>query len=231
MCSILSFFRYFTLVGKVTQIHARVILNYHIQHPVIDDRLARLRHRDCPNPQFRQYVKEISQLIAPSVTENLLTLPVEVETPMEITTGRRLERSIILVPILRAGLGMLDGFLNILPEASVAHVGLARNEDTLQPECYYHKSPEHIAEADIIVLDPMLATGGSACAAIEALKQQGAKHLVFVCMVAAPEGVNAINLAHPDVTVYYPALDNRLNEHGYILPGLGDAGDRIFGTC
>ncbi len=189
-----------------------------------------MRHRDCPTPQFRSYVKEVSQLMAPYVTENLLTLPVEVETPMEITTGRKLDRDIVLVPILRAGLGMLDGFLNLLPEASVAHVGLARNEDTLEPECYYHKSPEHIAQADIIVLDPMLATGGSACTAIDALKQQGATHIHFVCMVAAPEGVNAVNSAHPDVALHYPALDNCLNEQGYILPGLGDAGDRIFGT-
>lgn len=213
------------------QFHVHTILNHHIQHPVIDDRLARLRHRDCPTPEFRGYVKEVSQLMAPYVTENLLTLPVEVETPMEITTGRKLERDIILVPILRAGLGMLDGFLNLLPQASVAHVGLARNEDTLLPECYYHKSPKHIVQADIIVLDPMLATGGSACAAIEALKKQGAAHIHFVCMVAAPEGVNAMNSTHPDVALYYPALDNRLNEQGYILPGLGDAGDRIFGTC
>lgn len=189
-----------------------------------------MRQRDCPPGEFRRCVGEISHLMVPSVTANLLTLPVEVETPMEITTGRKLQRDIVLAPILRAGLGMLDSFLDVLSEASVAHVGLARNEDTLQPECYYHKSPEHIADADVIVLDPMLATGGSASAAITALKNQGAKHLSFVCLVAAPEGLSRINTDHPDVTVYYPALDNRLNEKGYILPGLGDAGDRIFGT-
>jgi len=206
------------------------ILNHQIQHPVIEDRLARMRQRDCPPPDFRRYVREISQLMVPSVTANLLTLPHEVETPMEITTGRRLQREIILAPVLRAGLGMLDGFLSLLPEACVAHVGLARNEETLQPECYYHKSPDHITDADVIVLDPMLATGGSASAAIDELKKQGAKHLLFACLVAAPEGLNRINTEHPDVPVYYPALDNRLNEQGYILPGLGDAGDRIFGT-
>jgi len=220
----------FTLVRRWASLHPSLLLNHHIQHPVIEDRLARLRQRDCPPSDFRRCVRTISQLMVPSVTANLLTLPIEVETPMEITTGRRLEREIILAPVLRAGLGMLDGFLDLLPEASVAHVGLARNEDTLQPECYYHKSPEHIADGDVIVLDPMLATGGSASAAITELKKQGAKHLSFACMVAAPEGLGRINGDHPDVAVYYPALDNRLNEKGYILPGLGDAGDRIFGT-
>ena len=220
----------FTLVRRWASLHPSLLLNHHIQHPVIEDRLARLRQRDCPPSDFRSCVRAISQLMVPSVTANLLTLPIEVETPMEITTGRRLEREIILAPVLRAGLGMLDGFLDLLPEASVAHVGLARNEDTLQPECYYHKSPEHIADGDVIVLDPMLATGGSASAAITELKKQGAKHLCFACMVAAPEGLGRINSDHPDVAVYYPALDNRLNEKGYILPGLGDAGDRIFGT-
>ena len=220
----------FVLVGERTTLQSNTCLNYHIQHPVIDDRLAHMRQRDCPPGEFRRRVGEISLLMVPSVTANLLTLPIEVETPMEITTGRKLQRDIVLAPILRAGLGMLDSFLDVLSEASVAHVGLARNEDTLQPECYYHKSPEHIADADVIVLDPKLATGGSASAAITALKNQGAKHLSFVCLVAAPEGLSRINTDHPDVTVYYPALDNRLNEKGYILPGLGDAGDRIFGT-
>ena len=220
----------FTLVRSWASLHSRLLLNHHIQHPVIDDRLARMRQRDCGTSDFRRYVREISQLMVPTVTANLLTLPVEVETPMEITTGRKLQRDIILAPVLRAGLGMLDGFLDLLPEASVAHVGLARNEDTLQPECYYHKSPEHIADGDVIVLDPMLATGGSASAAIGELKKQGAKHLSFACLVAAPEGLSRMNNDHPDVALYYPALDNRLNEHGYILPGLGDAGDRIFGT-
>ena len=201
-------------------------------HPLIAHKLTVLRDERTDSPTFRRLVEELVTLLAYEATRDIRTHSVEITTPVTKTKGLKMaEPRPVVVPILRAGLGMLDGFLNILPEASVAHVGLARNEDTLQPECYYHKSPEHIAEADIIVLDPMLATGGSACAAIEALKQQGAKHLVFVCMVAAPEGVNAINLAHPDVTVYYPALDNRLNEHGYILPGLGDAGDRIFGTC
>ena len=219
-----------SLVACTTFLHAVCTLNHHIQHPVIDDRLTRMRQRDCVSSDFRRYVREISQLMVPSVTANLLTLPVEVETPMEITTGRKLERDIVLVPILRAGLGMLEGFLSLLPEAAVAHVGLARNEETLQAECYYYKSPVHITDADVIVLDPMLATGGSASTAITELKKQGAKHIHFACLVAAPEGLNNINGQHPDVPVHYPALDSRLNEQGYILPGLGDAGDRIFGT-
>lgn len=205
-------------------------MNHHIQHPVIDDRLARMRQRGCGTPAFRTYVQEIAQMMVPAVTESLFTLPVEVETPLEITTGRKLERELVLVPILRAGLGMLEGFLRLLPDASVAHIGMERDEQTLQPRSYYFKAPTALAEADVIVLDPMLATGGSASAAIHELKKHGARHIRFACIVVAPEGLQVINSNHPDVAVYYPALDNRINEHGYILPGLGDAGDRIFGT-
>lgn len=206
------------------------IMNQHIQHPVIDDRMARLRQCDCPTSEFRTYVREIAQMMVPSVTENLFTMSVEVKTPLEVTTGRKLEREIVLVPILRAGLGMLDGFLNLLPTASVAHIGMERDEQTLQPRSYYFKAPTVLNHADVIVIDPMLATGGSAAAAISELKNNGAKHIRFACLVAAPEGLQTMNNAHPDVSVYYPALDNRLNAQGYILPGLGDAGDRIFGT-
>ena len=205
-------------------------MNHPIQHPVIDDRMARLRQRDCPSSEFRKYVQEIAQMMVPAVTEDLFTLPVEVDTPLEITTGRKLEREIVLVPILRAGLGMLEGFLNLLSDASVAHIGMERDEKTLQPKSYYFKSPGGLDNADVIVLDPMLATGGSASAAISELKNHGAHHIRFACLVAAPEGIRTMEMSHPDVPVYYPALDNRLNENGYILPGLGDAGDRIFGT-
>lgn len=169
-------------------------------------------------------------MMVPAVTESLFTLPVQVHTPLEMTTGRKLERDIVLVPILRAGLGMLEGFLRLLPDASVAHIGMERDEETLQPKSYYFKAPTVLEDADVIVLDPMLATGGSASAAISELKKHGARHIRFACLVAAPEGVQIMNNDHPDVPVYYPALDSRLNEHGYILPGLGDAGDRIFGT-
>lgn len=205
-------------------------MNQQIQHPVIDDRMARLRHRDCPPAQFREYVQQIAQMMVPEVTANLFTLPQQVETPLEITTGRKLEREIVLVPILRAGLGMLEGFLRLLPDASVAHIGMERDELTLEPRSYYFKAPVSLNDADVLVLDPMLATGGSASAAIGELKKHGARHLRFACIVAAPEGLRRLNSDHSDVPVYYPALDNRLNEQGYILPGLGDAGDRIFGT-
>ena len=206
------------------------VVNHPIHHPVIDDRLAHLRQRDCPTSDFRRHVQEIAQLMVPAVTANLPTLPVEVETPLEITTGRKLARAIVLVPILRAGLGMLEGFLRLLPEASVAHVGVARNEDTLMPESYYFNAPTCIKDAEILVLDPMLATGGSASATIAKLKNHGAQHIHFACLVAAPEGLQKLNSDHPDVPVHYAALDTQLNEQGYILPGLGDAGDRIFGT-
>lgn len=205
-------------------------MNHHIQHPVIDDRMARLRRRDCPTGEFRDYVQQIAQLMVPEVTADLFTLPQQVETPLEITTGRKLEREIVLVPILRAGLGMLEGFLRLLPEASVAHIGMERDEMSLEPRSYYFKAPTGLDGADVLVLDPMLATGGSASAAVRELKKHGARHLRFACIVAAPEGLGRLNTDHPDVPVYFPALDNRLNEHGFILPGLGDAGDRIFGT-
>ncbi len=205
-------------------------MNHHIQHPVIDDRMSRLRQSGCSSSQFRRYVQEISQLMVPAVTADLPTLPVEVKTPLAITTGRKLDREIVLVPILRAGLGMLEGFLNLLPEAAVAHIGMERNEETLEPQSYYYKAPVSLGGADVFVLDPMLATGGSASAALTELKKNGAKHIRFACLVAAPEGLRALNTSHPDVPVYYPALDKRLNSNGYIVPGLGDAGDRIFGT-
>ena len=205
-------------------------MNHHIQHPVIDDQMAQLRQKSCPTPMFRKHVQEIAQMMVPDVTANLSTEPVDIETPLTVTTGKQLSRSIILVPILRAGLGMLEGFLNLLPDASVAHIGMERDEITLQPKSYYFKTPTTLAEADVIVLDPMLATGGSASAAIDELKKQGAQHIRFACLVAAPEGLEEINNRHKDVPIYYPALDKYLNENGYIIPGLGDAGDRIFGT-
>lgn len=205
-------------------------MNHLIEHPVIDDRMARLRQKDCGTSEFRRYVQEIAQLMVPAVASNLQTQNIEVETPLALTQGKELSHPIILVPILRAGLGMLEGFLQLLPEAAVAHIGMARNEETLLPESYYFNAPENLAEADVIVIDPMLATGGSSCAAIAELKKYGAQRLRLACLVAAPEGVKHLNETHPDVPLYYPALDERLNKNGYILPGLGDAGDRIFGT-
>ena len=155
---------------------------------------------------------------------------IRIKTPLESTKGVVLGRSVVLVPILRAGLGMVGGFVEVLPDANVGHIGLYRNEETLQPVDYYFKVPRNLARCEVIVLDPMLATGGSAVAAVRYLKERGARRLRLVCLVAAPEGVRALTKAHPDLTIYSAVLDRRLNRHGYILPGLGDAGDRMFGT-
>jgi uracil phosphoribosyltransferase len=169
--------------------------------------------------------------MVPSVTADLETEIVPCTTPLEITTGVKIRRSILLVPILRAGLGFLEGFLDNIPQASVAHIGLARNEKTLVAEPYYLKHPPDISESEIIILDPMLATGGSAVEAVRSLRDAGAQHLRFACLVAAPEGVAVLEDAYPDIAIYTASIDRCLNERGYILPGLGDAGDRLFGTC
>lgn len=201
-----------------------------IHHPLIADELARLRPPACPSPEFRQRVRRIASLMVPAVTLDLETHVVSCDTPLEITSGEKLARGIILVPVLRAGLAFLDGFLDLIPQASVAHIGLVRNEETLLPESYYMKHPPVLGEHDIIILDPMLATGGSAIAAVRKLREAGARSLRFACMVAAPEGVAALSDAFPDLPIFAAALDRCLNERGYILPGLGDAGDRMFGT-
>jgi len=201
-----------------------------IDHPLIADELAHLRHPDCRAQEFRQRVRRIASLMVPAVTADLFTHTVECPTPLEITTGRKLVRTVTLVPVLRAGLGFLDGFLDLIPQASVAHIGMARNEETLQPEPYYMKHPPLLEERDMIVLDPMLATGGSSIEAIRALKNVGAASIRAVFLVASPEGVAALESAFPEVSIYTAALDRCLNDRGYILPGLGDAGDRLFGT-
>ena len=201
-----------------------------INHPLIADELAHLRHPDCSSPEFRQRLRRIASLMVPSVTTDLKTRTVECPTPMEITSGEKLLRPITLVPILRAGLGFLDGFLDLIPHASVAHIGMARNEDTLLPEPYYMKHPPLLENRDIIVLDPMLATGGSAVEAIRAIRKAGATSVRAVFLVASPEGCTALEGAFPDVPIYTAALDRGLNDRGFILPGLGDAGDRLFGT-
>ena len=201
-----------------------------IEHPLIADELTRLRDASCPSQEFRQRVRRVASLMVPAVTENLHTEVVSCTTPLEITAGSRLSRGIILVPVLRAGLAFLDGFLDLIPQASVAHIGLARNEQTLLPESYYMKHPPKLGESDVIILDPMLATGGSAVEAVRRLREAGARSLRFACLVAAPEGVSALGEAFPDLPIFAAALDRCLNECGYILPGLGDAGDRMFGT-
>lgn len=202
-----------------------------VDHPLIAEELTKLRDPACPSPEFRQRVRRIASLMVPAVTANLETTAVSCPTPLEITAGVKVTRDIILVPVLRAGLGFLDGFLDLIPHASVAHIGLARNEETLVAEPYYLKHPPVLQESEIIILDPMLATGGSAIEAVRSLREAGAFHVRFACLVAAPEGVAALEQAYPGISIFTAGLDRCLNDRGYILPGLGDAGDRLFGTC
>ena len=202
-----------------------------IEHPLIQHKLAVLRRKETSKKTFRALVDEISMLMGYEVTKDLPLEPVEIETPLErmrasIVSGKKLT----LVPVLRAGLGMVEGVLRLMPSVRVGHIGLYREHDTLQPVDYYFKIPPDPEARDFIVLDPMLATGGSAAAAVHSLKRNGATRVRLVCLVAAPEGVQRMLDEHPDVHVYTAALDRQLNEHGYILPGLGDAGDRLFGT-
>jgi uracil phosphoribosyltransferase len=202
-----------------------------LAHPLIQHKLSILRDRRTSTRDFKQLVSEIAMLMAYEVTKDLATEPVEIETPLERTTGRQVSgKKLTLVPILRAGLGMVEGIAQLIPSARVGHIGLYREHDTLKPVDYYFKIPAAEVERDFFVLDPMLATGGSAVAAITALKEAGARRIRFLCLVAAPEGVRRMVSVHPDVGIFAAALDRELNEHGYILPGLGDAGDRLFGT-
>ena len=202
-----------------------------VDHPLVRHKLGLLRSATTPKKLFAELVDELSMLMAFEVTRGLAEREVEIETPLERMTGSSVVgQDIVVVPILRAGLGMARGFLRLLPTARVGHVGMARDEESLQPVEYYYKVPETDHPRRFVVLDPMLATGGSAMATIGGLKERGARDLVLMCLVAAPEGVRALAEAHPDVHVYAAALDRELNEAGYILPGLGDAGDRLFGT-
>lgn len=202
-----------------------------LDHPLIRHKLALLRDRDTATKNFRQLVGEIAMLMTYEVTRGLATEPVTLDTPLERMTGERVAgKKLVLVPILRAGLGMVDGILHLIPSARVGHIGLYRDHETLDPVSYYFKVPDASEVRDLFVLDPMLATGGSAVAAITRLKALGAARIRLLCLVAAPEGVRAMATTHPDVSVFAAALDRQLNQHGYILPGLGDAGDRLFGT-
>ena len=200
-------------------------------HPLIRHKLSILRDKRTPVKDFRDLVGEIAMLMAYEVTKDLPTEPVEIDTPLEHTTCEKVAgKKLSLVPILRAGLGMVDGILRLVPSARVGHIGLYRDHETLQPVDYYFKVPSAQEQRDFFILDPMLATGGSAAAACTTLKEIGARSIRLLCIVAAPEGVQKMLEAHPEVPVYAAALDRQLNEHGYILPGLGDAGDRLFGT-
>ena len=201
-----------------------------IDHPLVDSLLTKLRDADTRPAAFRRTLRRIAQLMAFELTRDLETAPLAIRTPLVETMGRQLAHPVALVPILRAGLGMLDGFLEILPDAKVGHIGMARDEQTHRPESYYCKLPADIADSEVFLIDPMLATGRSGAAAASQLKQHGASRLRFVNLVASPEGVAYFHGEHPEIPIYTAAIDERLDRNAYILPGLGDAGDRYFGT-
>ena len=202
-----------------------------VDHPLIQHKISLMRDRNTGTKEFRDLVSEIAMLLCYEATRDLPTEEVEVETPIALARTHVLAgRKLALVPILRAGLGMVDGMLTLIPAAKVGHIGLYRNEETLEPVEYYCKLPKDIAERDVFVLDPMLATGGSAEAAIAEMKKRGCTSIKLMVLLAAPEGIEHLQKTHPDVDIYCGAVDDHLNEHGYIVPGLGDAGDRIFGT-
>ncbi len=204
---------------------------YIMDHPLIQHKIGLIRRKDTGTKDFRNLVAEVAMLICYEATRELKLVDVEIETPICQTTVKELSgKKMAIVPILRAGLGMVDGMLNLIPAAKVGHIGLYRDPETLKPVEYYCKLPADCAEREVFVVDPMLATGGSSVAAIRMLKEKGCRNIHFMCIIAAPEGIQAMKEAHPDVDVYVGALDERLNDHGYIVPGLGDAGDRIFGT-
>ncbi len=201
-----------------------------LEHPLITHKLTQLRRKETSTKDFRQLLNELSGLLAFEISHDLPVNQVTVETPLGTCHTKEVDIEIVLIPILRAGLGMVDGITGLIPTAKVGHIGMYRNEKTLAPVAYYSKVPHNLRDAMVMVLDPMLATGGSASAALSSLKEEGATALKLVCVVGAPEGVKKIQTEHPDVDIYLAAIDERLNDQGYIVPGLGDAGDRLFGT-
>ena len=202
-----------------------------MDHPLIAHKISYIRRKDVGTKEFREVIGEIAELMCYEATRDLKLKEVEIETPIAHTVGKELDgKKLAIVPILRAGVGMVDGMLALIPAAKVGHIGLYRDPVTALPHQYYCKLPEDCDKRDVFVVDPMLATGGSAVAAIQMLKDQGVKNITLMCIIAAPEGVKAMEEAHPDVDIYIGALDEKLNDHKYIVPGLGDAGDRIFGT-
>jgi uracil phosphoribosyltransferase len=201
-----------------------------VRHPLIQNKLTYLRNKNTDNQDFRLILEELTTLMVYEITRNYPLEETEVETPLEKTTSETLATKVALVPILRAGVGMLEGVLNLLPKARVGHIGLYREHDTLEPVEYYKKLPQPLSEFQIIVVDPMLATGGTAKAGVQMVKEEGGDNVQFLCLVAAPEGVENFSDQHPNVPIYTAAVDDKLDEQGYIHPGLGDAGDRLFGT-
>ncbi|MFB6291607.1 MAG: uracil phosphoribosyltransferase [Candidatus Bipolaricaulia bacterium] len=201
-----------------------------VRHPLIQNKLTYLRNKNTDNQDFRLILEELTTLMVYEITRNYPLTETEVETPLEKTTSQTLDTKVALVPILRAGVGMLEGVLNLLPKAKVGHIGLYRDHESLEPVEYYKKLPQPLSEFQIIVVDPMLATGGTAKAGVRLVKGEGGENVQFLCLVAAPEGVENFSEEHPNVPIYTAAVDDRLDEEGYIHPGLGDAGDRLFGT-
>lgn len=201
-----------------------------VRHPLIQNKLSYLRDKNTDNQDFRLILEELTTLMVYEITRNYPLEDKVIQTPLEETTVQTLATKVALVPILRAGVGMLEGVLNLLPKARVGHLGLYRNEETLDPVEYYKKLPRSLSEFQIIVVDPMLATGGTAKAGVEIVKEEGGQNVQFLCLVAAPEGIKNFSQQHPNVPIYTAAVDQRLDENGYIHPGLGDAGDRLFGT-
>lgn len=201
-----------------------------IEHPLLRRDISILRDKKTNTEMFRSAVTRISNIVAVEISKDFSLSKIIVDTPLEKANGFRLKQDIVLIPVLRAGLGMVTGFLQIIPDARVGHIGLERDEKTLRPKGYYYKTPKNLNKSEVILLDPMLATGGSASEAISFLKKRGTKGFVFACLLAAPEGVKKLLNDHPDVLIFGAAIDRELNKKGYILPGLGDAGDRTFGT-
>jgi uracil phosphoribosyltransferase len=201
-----------------------------LKHPLLTHKLTILRRKETPTKEFRESLKEIAMLMAYEITRDLPVRQITIETPIGICNTEELAVDIVLVPVLRAGLGMVDGISDLIPNARIGHIGIYRDHDTLKPITYYSKFPENLSESIVMVLDPMLATGGSSSDAIRVLKDHGAKIIKLVCIVGAPEGIDRITKDHPDVQIFIAGLDEKLNANGYIVPGLGDAGDRLFGT-
>ena len=202
-----------------------------IDHPLIQHKMSILRHRDTGPKEFRELVEEIANLLTYEATRDLPVEPIEIETPLERMTGASVSgKKVAVVPILRAGLGMVDGVLRMVPVARIGHIGLYRDEETLEPVTYYEKLPDDMAHREVLLLDPMLATGGSVTVAVDQVKAAGAVHIKLLAVLAAPEGIARLQADHPDVDIYVAGIDEKLNEKGYIVPGLGDAGDRLFGT-